>query len=698
MKRFSALLTFIFFFCSGSLLFAGSASAYLDPSAVTFIVQAVAGIAIASVAAVSFYFKKLQRKFQKKDKYSPIDNISSIDLGEALKEFDDSEFDIDSPDMPINPEYQPPEIKEEKKDDGASSYVAAGDDFKSKIKFLWHDERSYKKRFLIALPPALLACLTLVFFGPFEMALTNSSSLAFDPMTVGIVTGIASLALTAVIALVLPILRGKLFNYGASATFAVAVAGYLQGTFLGNSLGPLTGDAIAWHNMKGALILNLFIWFVIFIIPFILAFFNIKLWKGSLQFVSLLLIAAQIVGIVSLLYNPKTSDSSYWVDNSDYYFSEEGLFTFSEDHNVLVFLLDRMDYDCITDVLEEDPEFFNELDGFTSYTNAISEFARTLPGANHILTGYEDGVYIDKAEAFLDKSWSASGENILDAMNNAGYDVDIFSTITAMFGTPQNFTDKVSNISSDFSKINYTQLIYNISMVSAYKYAPVALKPFFWCYSDDINDGIYIESTRYEIDEFRFSQDIETMAANQEKKAFKFYHFNGPHAPYILNADGTKNDHGTSRVEQTMGSFRILYNTFEKMKELGIYEDTEIIIVADHGEAVSDSEPVQKATAIGLFHKPSGSANTPLAYNKAPVSHKNIPATIMKAMKVENYQRFGTPLDEVAQDADIKRYFYKSVEVGAHEDLVYKYEITGDALDFKNWKLIDEYNVVDYFY
>jgi arylsulfatase A-like enzyme len=134
------------------------------------------------------------------------------------------------------------------------------------------------------------------------------------------------------------------------------------------------------------------------------------------------------------------------------------------------------------------------------------------------------------------------------------------------------------------------------------------------------------------------------------------------------------------------------------MKELGIYEDSEIIIVADHGEAVSDSRPLTKATAIGLFHKPSGSANTPLVKNTAPVSHKNIPATILKAMNVPNYSDFGTPLDEVDENADIVRYFYKSVTNSGHEAEVYKYKITGNARDFANWELIDKYDVVDYFY
>ncbi len=702
MKKSFGIFTFILFFVLGTLLFSVSASAYLDPSAVTFIVQAVAGIAIASVTAVGFYFKKLKRKFKKGDDNAPVDTISALELSKELEEFDDSEFDVmpKTDFFPVNPNYKKDvTVKDEKKKAESNVPETTGEGFKAKLKYFWSDTRSYAKRFVISVFPVFFLVMTFVFFGPFEMALTNSSSLVFKPLTVGLTMGLSALGISIAVALIMPLLRGRLFNYAVCATFATSIAGYLQGNFLNGELGSLTGDTIGWHLMLKEMTINLVIWAVIFIIPFILSYFSRKIWKNAVQFVSIIIIAAQIVGIVSLFITPKVFDDTYLSDDSDYYFSEDDLYKFSSDHNVVVFLLDRLDYDCITEVLKHDPNFFDKLDGFTSYTNAISEFARTLPGASHILTGFEENVYLENAEDYLDNSYSASGKNILEVIKNAGYDIDIYSTVNTMFGTPTKFTDYVSNMSTATSKTNYQRLVANMSLVSAYRYAPIALKPFFWCYSDDINAGIYIESTRYEIDEIRFDRDLEEMSLDTSSKHFKFYHFNGPHAPYILNEDGTKSEFVTSRREQTMGSFNILYRTFEKMKELGIYESSEIFIVADHGEAVSDKRPLQKATAIGLFHKPSGASGTELKYNDAPVSHKNIPSTILRSMGVENYLDFGTPLDAVKEnDETVVRYFYKSVMEDGHEKKIYKYEIKGHASDFKNYKIVDEYLVVDYFY
>lgn len=56
------LLSFMYFFVCASLLFSITALAYIDPSAMTYIIQLVAGIAIAGGAAFGFYFRKLKRK------------------------------------------------------------------------------------------------------------------------------------------------------------------------------------------------------------------------------------------------------------------------------------------------------------------------------------------------------------------------------------------------------------------------------------------------------------------------------------------------------------------------------------------------------------------------------------------------------------------------------------------------------------
>ncbi len=58
----------IYFSFFGMLLFSIPVAAYIDPSAATYMIQIIAGIAIAGGAAFGFYFRKLKRKLSQLEK------------------------------------------------------------------------------------------------------------------------------------------------------------------------------------------------------------------------------------------------------------------------------------------------------------------------------------------------------------------------------------------------------------------------------------------------------------------------------------------------------------------------------------------------------------------------------------------------------------------------------------------------------
>ncbi len=55
-----------FAFTAAMLLFGANGSAYIDPSVMTYVIQAVAGIVIAIGAVVGIYFRKAKKKVQDK--------------------------------------------------------------------------------------------------------------------------------------------------------------------------------------------------------------------------------------------------------------------------------------------------------------------------------------------------------------------------------------------------------------------------------------------------------------------------------------------------------------------------------------------------------------------------------------------------------------------------------------------------------
>ncbi|NLO84780.1 MAG: hypothetical protein GX096_05035 [Clostridiales bacterium] len=93
MKKISAMISLVLLYMLSMVMFSQSASAYIDPSAMTYIVQLVAGIVIAGSAAFAFYFKKLKRKMKKNDT-----NQENYEQQEAVSFDNDDEFDIDQMD------------------------------------------------------------------------------------------------------------------------------------------------------------------------------------------------------------------------------------------------------------------------------------------------------------------------------------------------------------------------------------------------------------------------------------------------------------------------------------------------------------------------------------------------------------------------------------------------------------------------
>ena len=91
MKKLYSLFTFVLFLILGMLALSFTASAYIDPSAMTYIVQVVVGIVIVGGASLGFYFSKLKRKLSRKKSDEPAVNAPSAndEVIEDNGEFDD---------------------------------------------------------------------------------------------------------------------------------------------------------------------------------------------------------------------------------------------------------------------------------------------------------------------------------------------------------------------------------------------------------------------------------------------------------------------------------------------------------------------------------------------------------------------------------------------------------------------------------
>ena len=76
------LIKYLYYSAALALLLTVSSAAYIDPSAMTYIIQIIAGVAIAAGAAFGFYWRRIKRFFTKNKDYG-MDDYSLPDSAGA---------------------------------------------------------------------------------------------------------------------------------------------------------------------------------------------------------------------------------------------------------------------------------------------------------------------------------------------------------------------------------------------------------------------------------------------------------------------------------------------------------------------------------------------------------------------------------------------------------------------------------------
>lgn len=345
----------IFLILSLLLLFVMPSQAYIDPATTTYIIQIISALLITLSVSIGIFFGRIRRFFS---------NIRVRLLAFKFKLFSKKEKNVYTGQRRRNFTY------------------AAVPQPVGKWKYLWEDSRPFKEKCIISILVGTAIPFVFILFGIYDLFTTNQNDFLF-PFTAILGPLIAITIVCAVILTgILLLLKGRIFNIAASLLFAVLLAGYIQGTFLNISLGELTGDAIPWERYTSHVLLNLILWIIIIAAPLILLYCSQKAWSFLIKFVSGILIGVQILSMVFM-----AASSSPAPMRDDMYMSNEGIYELAQGNNVVIFILDRLDNRYVEEVLQDDPQYFDRLDGFVRFTNNMSNYSQTFPSVANMLTG-----------------------------------------------------------------------------------------------------------------------------------------------------------------------------------------------------------------------------------------------------------------------------------------------------------------------
>ena len=485
---------------------------------------------------------------------------------------------------------------------------------------------------------------TFCFFGPLELYLTNIHEFWFSILDILCIIIFAGVVFFLLLALVGVLLKGKPQDLFSCLIFGIALALYIQGNFINADYGVLDGTELNWDNTYYS-ILNTAIWAICIISPFVMLFINSKLLKSIFKFGSLFFISIQIVTLFFLLITTN-------LYKSNHYLSDEAVNTVSSQENIIVFVVDTFDQVYFEEILAKEPEFLEPLDGFTFFNNHTGMYPTTKGALSFLLTGQpylNEQPYSD----YIDQAYKNS--NYYSVLKKEEFDVGIYTnSLFASNKYGRSFVDNLED--SGIAVTSHKSLLTETYKLTAFKYFPHITKKHFWFHNDEFerlrgsaSGSQAVFSTR-NLDYYNALYNDKLTVI--EDKCYRFIHINGMHSPFDLGFDDEKNIVITQNAtydSQLKAVLTILFEYINQLKELNLYDNSLIIITADHGIGAILANPVLLIKDYGAEGK--------LDISTTPVSHADLQATVMSSLGLNLNNEYGYSILDNSIDLNRERTF-----------------------------------------
>lgn len=584
---------------------------------------------------------------------------------------------------------------------------------------------------LSAAAVSLFTALTVFFFSPEEMFLANPIDYHYGikeimlPMLLLAAAGFAALFL---LFMLLLLIHENLFHVCKCLLFGFTAAGYVQTLFLNEKMVQFTGTYYEYDSSDPFIMADWFIFYLIVFLPLI-CFLCTKV-KNKPKFADLfspaiipalscIFCIMQTAGFLPGLF--RVQKTLRGQDNTqESYLSYAPLMSLSDEHNIVVFLTDCLDGAVTQEMLETYPELHDSLEGFTFYRNNISRNQQTFPTVAEMLSGldYRGELWMD----FIGQVWE--NNQVLPKLHENNWQVNLILDSNSTYATVPRLKGSADNIAQTDLKgsINYfgeggivpTQMRFSLVKLMPYfmkslMYADI--EPQFAnnftvtsgenTLPDRHTDAVSVES------DIRFYEYLKQngLRADSEKKTFSFIHLIGIHGESsALETLYPDDDPGSSSLTATArGEFVILEAYLQEMKRIGVFDNSDIIILSDHAYSLGNEtrlkERLEKEMLSTLLIKPANAAHEPLRTDiEAEMSDVYLSASILDYAGIDHSALGISYGDELRDQLHAPRDFCMYLFSGMYEQpyLGAAYRVRGNALDFANWEYagteLPEYN------
>lgn len=513
-------------------------------------------------------------------------------------------------------------------------------------------------------------------YGPLELYFTNQGDFWFDFYTILPWCCLLFLAgcLAVAVLVMLCCCIHKNAGYAAAALlFAVLLYSYIQGTFLVYNMPLMDGTVIQWSDYATDNLISIIVFIAVAGCVAVACVWQRGLMEKIIRYISLALSALLLITVTTLCITTKGyEDSDYLVA------TDKNMYQMSTDTNFVILLFDSVDAQKLKEIMEENPVYQDYFTDFTNFDNALAAYSSTVFSVPFILTGewYEHQM---RFQTFWDKTSKAS--RLFSMLEEQSYRLAVYDDELKF--NKKMHTGRFENMSDGrFTVSSNRELVKVILKMGAIKQVPFDWK--YYCYdlptlvkelrsTDDGQEHRLVSSYN---DDFMYWID-RTPVVYTEDKCFKFIYLEGAHVPYVYAPDA-------SRLEGDTGSYtwsiqaclEIAHKYIEKLKESGSYDNTAIILMADHGyDEESNAAGTDTSRQNPMFMVKGVGERHAYQVSNAPISYEDLQEAYRRLLEGKK----STDCFDAKEGDDRKRRYLFYRNVSAYHMI--EYIQTGQARD-----------------
>lgn len=544
------------------------------------------------------------------------------------------------------------------------------------------------KTFKELLPAVVLTfalCFMMFIYEPVTMYSTNINDIWFD---LGMMTPPMLLMFAIFFAALLALITGiyfisrrlseKLTPYSISLTtmFVIFVATYVQGNFLANSLPALDGTPIDWSVYTTQNVITIAVWVCLAAVGVFCSLkMEFKLRTKFFTVVGALITAMLLVSMITSMIQ-----ASAFQPKNGMMATHRNFNNISRDKNFCIFLIDGTEAEAFGKLVDENEEYKKTFEDFTFFPDTLGCYPCTRDTIPLILSGH-----LNRNEKPFEKfsSESMNDSPFFDELTNRGYDINLYDSDLVWYGKNKKYHIANNDDNADLFNIKFDYYIDEQMKYIGYKYLPYFMKSLSHIETMSFNSVTdkFIWDDQEVYDRIISNPNFK----DNGKPMFQFIHTEGAHIPFDLDRNMVRNGttYPDSYEEKIRGCITMVKAYIDRLKANGVYDNSVIIIMADHGNtALNDSDDMFRR-ANPLFMVKGINEDHPYQVSDTPVSYLDL-------MHLYNELLDGKPADELLTSLDPNRprtfIWYRNFNLESH---MVEHVTTSKAWD---WEALKEGN------